>query len=192
MRAATPTAAGSLVVPNLSELRAGLDGSRRRLALAVRALLERDTAQLTRLGERLQAAPRLLLERRRVVPRPYGRTPARAFAARRSAAGTRSSAPGQKPYATQPPSAPETASRSSWVRGHWAQPSRTFARDRRQKLRGSGGARGHRDPTRAGRRGRGRRNRSLPQGRGALQDVRRALAGAELRIEELTAEEPLP
>ena len=65
MRAATPTAAGSLVVPNLSELRAGLDGSRRRLALAVRALLERDTAQLTRLGERLQAAPRLLLERRR-------------------------------------------------------------------------------------------------------------------------------
>jgi exodeoxyribonuclease VII large subunit len=65
MRAATPTAAGSLVVPNLIELRAALDGSRRRLALAVRALLERDTAQLTRLGERLQAAPRLLLERRR-------------------------------------------------------------------------------------------------------------------------------
>jgi exodeoxyribonuclease VII large subunit len=65
MRAATPTAAGSLVVPNLSELRAALDGSRRRLALAVRALLERDTAQLMRLGERLQTAPRLLLERRR-------------------------------------------------------------------------------------------------------------------------------
>ncbi|HEU0245953.1 MAG TPA: exodeoxyribonuclease VII large subunit [Gaiellaceae bacterium] len=65
MRAATPTAAGSLVVPNLSELRAALDGSRRRLALAVRALLERDTARLTRVGERLQAAPRLLLERRR-------------------------------------------------------------------------------------------------------------------------------
>ena len=65
MRAATPTAAGSLVVPNLSGLRAELDGSRRRLALAVRALLERDTAQLTRLGERLQAAPRLLLERQR-------------------------------------------------------------------------------------------------------------------------------
>ena len=65
MRAATPTAAGSLVVPNLSELRAALDGSRRRLVLAVRALLERDTARLMRLGERLQAAPRLLLERRR-------------------------------------------------------------------------------------------------------------------------------
>jgi len=65
MRAATPTAAGSLVVPNLSELRAALDASRRRLALAVRALLERDTARLTRVGERLQAAPRLLLERRR-------------------------------------------------------------------------------------------------------------------------------
>ncbi len=64
-RAATPTAAGTLVVPNLSELTAALDGSRRRLTLAVRALLERDTAQLTRLGERLRTAPRLLLERRR-------------------------------------------------------------------------------------------------------------------------------
>ena len=65
IRAATPTAAGALVVPNLSELRAALDGSRRRLALAVRALLERDTARLTRGGERLRAAPRLLFERRR-------------------------------------------------------------------------------------------------------------------------------
>lgn len=64
-RAATPTAAGALVVPDLGELVTALDGSRRRLTLAVRALLERDKARLTRLGERLRAAPRLLLERRR-------------------------------------------------------------------------------------------------------------------------------
>ena len=64
-RAATPTAAGALVVPDASELRTTLEGSRRRLALAVRNVLERDAAVLTRLGERLRAAPRLLLERRR-------------------------------------------------------------------------------------------------------------------------------
>ncbi|HJS49830.1 MAG TPA: exodeoxyribonuclease VII large subunit [Gaiellaceae bacterium] len=64
-RAATPTAAGTLVAPSLTELTAVLDGSRRRLAQALRALLERDTARLTRLGERLRTAPRLLLERRR-------------------------------------------------------------------------------------------------------------------------------
>ena len=64
-RAATPTAAGTLVAPSLTELTAVLDGSRRRLTQALRALLERDTARLTRLGERLRTAPRLLLERRR-------------------------------------------------------------------------------------------------------------------------------
>jgi exodeoxyribonuclease VII large subunit len=65
VRAATPTAAGALVVPDRHELETALDGSRRRLVLAVRGLLERDSAQLTRLGDRLRAAPRLLLERRR-------------------------------------------------------------------------------------------------------------------------------
>jgi exodeoxyribonuclease VII large subunit len=64
-RAATPTAAGALVVPELAELSAALMSSRRRLSLAVRNLLERDVARLDRLGERLRAAPRLLLERRR-------------------------------------------------------------------------------------------------------------------------------
>jgi exodeoxyribonuclease VII large subunit len=64
-RAATPTAAGALVVPDAAELRTTLEGSRRRLALAVRNVLERDAAVLTRLGERLRSAPRLLLERRR-------------------------------------------------------------------------------------------------------------------------------
>ena len=65
VRAATPTAAGALVVPDLSELSTALESSRRRLALAVRNALERDTERLERLGERLRAAPRLLLERRR-------------------------------------------------------------------------------------------------------------------------------
>ena len=64
-RAATPTAAGALVVPDVTELDTALESSRRRLALAVRNLLERDVARLDRLGERLRAAPRLLLERRR-------------------------------------------------------------------------------------------------------------------------------
>ena len=64
-RAATPTAAGALVVPDLSELNTTLESSRRRLALAVRNVLERDAAVLTRFGERLRAAPHLLLERRR-------------------------------------------------------------------------------------------------------------------------------
>ena len=65
VRAATPTAAGTLVVPDAGELRTTLEGSRRRLGLAVRNVLERDAAVLTRLGERLRAAPSLLLERRR-------------------------------------------------------------------------------------------------------------------------------
>jgi exodeoxyribonuclease VII large subunit len=66
-RAATPTAAGALVVPDLGELVTALDSSRRRLTLAVRGLLARDAARLTRLGERFQAAPRLLLERKRAA-----------------------------------------------------------------------------------------------------------------------------
>jgi len=65
VRAATPTAAGALVVPDLSDLSSGLESSRRRLALAVRGQLERDAARLARLGDRLRGAPRLLLERRR-------------------------------------------------------------------------------------------------------------------------------
>jgi len=65
VRAATPTAAGALVVPELSGLATALERSRRRLALAVRNLLERDATRVEHLGERLRAAPRLLLERRR-------------------------------------------------------------------------------------------------------------------------------
>jgi exodeoxyribonuclease VII large subunit len=66
-RAATPTAAGALVVPDLADLEATLDATRRRLGLAVRAQLERDRSRLARQGERLRAAPRLLLERRRAA-----------------------------------------------------------------------------------------------------------------------------
>ena len=65
--AATPTAAGALVVPDLTDLDAVLASTRRRLELAVHAQLERSRGGLTRQGERLRAAPRLLLERRRAA-----------------------------------------------------------------------------------------------------------------------------
>jgi exodeoxyribonuclease VII large subunit len=64
-RAATPTAAGALVVPDERELAASLETCGRRLELAVRTLVDRDTARLARFGDRLRGAPRLLLERRR-------------------------------------------------------------------------------------------------------------------------------
>jgi len=64
-RAATPTAAAALVVPDERELRATLETCRTRLGLAVRGLVERDAARLARLGDRLRRAPRLLVERRR-------------------------------------------------------------------------------------------------------------------------------
>ncbi len=66
-RAATPTAAGALVVPDLIDLDTVLASTRRRLELAVHAQLERSRSELTRQGERLRAAPRLLLERRRAA-----------------------------------------------------------------------------------------------------------------------------
>jgi exodeoxyribonuclease VII large subunit len=64
-RAATPTAAGALVVPSLAELESALGATRRRLDLAARAHLDRRRNALERQGERLRRAPRLLLERRR-------------------------------------------------------------------------------------------------------------------------------
>jgi exodeoxyribonuclease VII large subunit len=66
-RAPTPTAAGALVVPDERELAAAVEACRRRLRLAVRALVERDEARLVRLGDRLRSAARLLLERRRAA-----------------------------------------------------------------------------------------------------------------------------
>ena len=64
-RAATPTAAGALVVPSLAELESALTATRRRLDLAARTHLDRRRNALERQGERLRRAPRLLLERRR-------------------------------------------------------------------------------------------------------------------------------
>jgi exodeoxyribonuclease VII large subunit len=66
-RAATPTAAGNLVVPDERELRAAIEANRRRLGLSLRRLLDRDSTRLARTGDRLRAAPRLLLERRRAA-----------------------------------------------------------------------------------------------------------------------------
>lgn len=67
VRAATPTAAAALVVPDARELRAALDESRRRLELGVRSRLERDGERLARLSERLRVAPSSLFERRRTT-----------------------------------------------------------------------------------------------------------------------------
>ena len=67
VRAATPTAAAALVVPDEQELRLSLAASRRRLVLAVRAQLDRDGTKLARSRDRLRAAPHLLLERRRAA-----------------------------------------------------------------------------------------------------------------------------
>ena len=64
-RAATPTAAAALVVPDARELRAGLDRSRMRLELAVRGRLERAAQRQSSLSARLRRAPVLLLDRRR-------------------------------------------------------------------------------------------------------------------------------
>ncbi len=88
-RAATPTAAARLVVPDAAELRAELQRDRgrlerasrhrlvrdrehvarqrERLAVATRQALDRDRAGLARTRERLSAAPGLLLERRRAM-----------------------------------------------------------------------------------------------------------------------------
>ncbi len=66
VRASTPTAAGKLVVPDLSELSGKLDRARETMARNVRRVLERDRERLTRTADRLRAAPRLGLERDRV------------------------------------------------------------------------------------------------------------------------------
>jgi exodeoxyribonuclease VII large subunit len=63
VRASTPTAAGKLVVPDLTELFGRLDRARGALARNVRRTLDRDRQQLTRSVERLRARPRIALER---------------------------------------------------------------------------------------------------------------------------------
>ncbi len=66
-RAATPTAAGALVVPDEQELRAALETTHRRLGHAARSFLDRDAQLVARLGDRLRRSPRLFLERRRAA-----------------------------------------------------------------------------------------------------------------------------
>jgi exodeoxyribonuclease VII large subunit len=63
VRASTPTAAGKLVVPELTELFGRLDRARGALARNVRRSLDRDRQRLTRSSERLRARPRVALER---------------------------------------------------------------------------------------------------------------------------------
>jgi exodeoxyribonuclease VII large subunit len=66
-RAATPTAAARLVVPDLDELTAGLARSRTALGTGVRRHADRHRQRLDTTTTRLRAAPRLLLERRRAT-----------------------------------------------------------------------------------------------------------------------------
>ncbi len=63
VRASTPTAAGKVVVPELTELFGRLDRARGALARNVRRSLDRDRQRLTRSVERLRARPRVALER---------------------------------------------------------------------------------------------------------------------------------
>jgi exodeoxyribonuclease VII large subunit len=67
IRASTPTAAARLVVPDLEELQSGLERLRALLDGSVRRALARDRERLGHAGDRLRAAPVLLLERRRVA-----------------------------------------------------------------------------------------------------------------------------
>ena len=66
VRASTPTAAGKLVVPELTELCGRLDRAHEALARSVRRSLERDQQRLARSAERLRAGPRIAVQRERV------------------------------------------------------------------------------------------------------------------------------
>jgi exodeoxyribonuclease VII large subunit len=63
VRASTPTMAGKLVVPELSELSGTLDRARESLARCARRTLERDAQRLERSLERLRTAPRRALDK---------------------------------------------------------------------------------------------------------------------------------
>ncbi len=65
VRASTPSVAGRLVVPDLTQLLERLDRSRAGLERGARRSLERERRRLDGTHERLGRAPRLLLERRR-------------------------------------------------------------------------------------------------------------------------------
>ena len=63
VRASTPTAAGKLVVPELTELLGTLDRAHDALGRHVRRLLERDRQRLARSAERLRTGPRIAVQR---------------------------------------------------------------------------------------------------------------------------------
>jgi exodeoxyribonuclease VII large subunit len=63
VRASTPTAAGKLVVPELTELFGKLDRAREALARSVRRTLERDRQDIERSADRLRAGPRVAVGR---------------------------------------------------------------------------------------------------------------------------------
>ena len=67
VRASTPSAAARLVVPDFEELTVGLERLRGVLDDSIGRILAREREHLSRSHERLRAAPRLLLERRRVA-----------------------------------------------------------------------------------------------------------------------------
>ena len=63
VRASTPTAAGKLVVPELTELSGRLERAREALARNVQRSLERDRQRLARSAERLRVGPRAAVQR---------------------------------------------------------------------------------------------------------------------------------
>ena len=65
VRASTPSVAGRLVVPDLSELRAWLDRAHAGLGRGARRIVERHGERLATARDRLRRAPLLALERRR-------------------------------------------------------------------------------------------------------------------------------
>jgi exodeoxyribonuclease VII large subunit len=65
VRASTPSVAGRLVVPDLDELKAWLDGAHGRLERGARRVVERQSERLETTHGRLRRAPLLALERRR-------------------------------------------------------------------------------------------------------------------------------
>jgi exodeoxyribonuclease VII large subunit len=65
VRASTPTAAGKLVVPELTELYGRLDRAHAALARNARRSLERDRQRLARSADRLHAWPRVAVDRER-------------------------------------------------------------------------------------------------------------------------------
>jgi exodeoxyribonuclease VII large subunit len=74
VRAATPTAAARLVVPDLDELLGSLDRQRHALQRTTQSIVARRHELLDRDGERLRRAGRAVVERRRVVLDQLGTT----------------------------------------------------------------------------------------------------------------------